>query len=196
MKTAYNITYTQAGVSCFLGQESGKFKVQFPPQADSMVKSPVNVELRNVNFENKKMTDFTNEVPFDYWNKLANQVITISSLLGGFSIAIIANILVSQNDTRLVKIIMLVSTLAGSFFLVTIFAMTKLMLMTTEGYPFNVIGSDLTLPRIIGTISFFLGILSLIAMISLSGWTKSRKMGRISTGLGILTLILIMLMTT
>lgn len=63
------------------------------------------------------MTDFTNEVPFDYWNKLANQVITISSLLGGFSIAIIANILVSQNDTRLVKIIMLVSTLAGSFFL-------------------------------------------------------------------------------
>ena len=27
-KTATNITYTQAGVSC-LGQESGKFKVQF-----------------------------------------------------------------------------------------------------------------------------------------------------------------------
>jgi len=26
---AANITYTQAGVSCFVGQESGKFKVQF-----------------------------------------------------------------------------------------------------------------------------------------------------------------------
>jgi hypothetical protein len=24
-----NITYTQAGVSCFVGQESGNFKVQF-----------------------------------------------------------------------------------------------------------------------------------------------------------------------
>ncbi len=24
-----NITYTQAGISCFVGQESGKFKVQF-----------------------------------------------------------------------------------------------------------------------------------------------------------------------
>jgi hypothetical protein len=24
-----NITYTQAGVSCFVGQESGKIKVQF-----------------------------------------------------------------------------------------------------------------------------------------------------------------------
>ncbi len=32
MKTrtpAGNITYTQAGVSCFVGQESGKFEVQF-----------------------------------------------------------------------------------------------------------------------------------------------------------------------
>ena len=56
------------------------------------------------------MEDLTTEIPFEYWNKLANQVIAISSLLGGFSIAIIANILVSQNDSRLVKIIMLVST--------------------------------------------------------------------------------------
>ncbi|MBL0308210.1 MAG: hypothetical protein IPP77_00470 [Bacteroidetes bacterium] len=28
-KTTANITYTQAGVSCFVGQESSKFKVQF-----------------------------------------------------------------------------------------------------------------------------------------------------------------------
>ena len=142
------------------------------------------------------MTDLTTGIPFEYWNKLANQVITISSLLGGFSIAIIANILVSQNDSRLVKIIMLVSTLAGSFFLVTIFAMTKLLLMTTDGYPFQVAERDLALPRLLGTISFFLGVFSLITMISLAGWTKSKMMGRISTGLGILTFILILLMMT
>lgn len=28
-KTSHNITYTQAGVSCFVGQESSKIKVQF-----------------------------------------------------------------------------------------------------------------------------------------------------------------------
>jgi hypothetical protein len=28
-RPAYNITYTQAGVSCYVGQESGKFVVQF-----------------------------------------------------------------------------------------------------------------------------------------------------------------------
>jgi hypothetical protein len=28
-KASHNITYTQAGVSCLVGQESGKFEVQF-----------------------------------------------------------------------------------------------------------------------------------------------------------------------
>ena len=34
-----NITYTQAGVSCFVGQESGKIKVQFFV-GSSVVKNP------------------------------------------------------------------------------------------------------------------------------------------------------------
>jgi hypothetical protein len=38
-RPAYNITYTQAGVSCFVGQESGKFKVQFFVKS-SVVKIP------------------------------------------------------------------------------------------------------------------------------------------------------------
>jgi len=28
-KASHHITYTQEGVSCFVGQESGEFKVQF-----------------------------------------------------------------------------------------------------------------------------------------------------------------------
>lgn len=35
----HNITYTQAGVSCFVGQESGIFEVQFFV-GSSVVKSP------------------------------------------------------------------------------------------------------------------------------------------------------------
>ena len=102
------------------------------------------------------MQDFSCQIPFEYWNKLANQIITISSLLGGFSIAIIANILVSSSDSRIVKWIMVVSTLAASFFMVTIFGMTKLVLMTTEGYPFPVVSADLTLPRLVGKFLFSL----------------------------------------
>ena len=136
------------------------------------------------------------EITFEYWNKLADQTITISSLLGGFSIAVIANLLVSDVNTRISKTILVVSTLAASFFLVTVFGMTDLLMKTTVGYPFKVVENDLFLPRIIGTVSFFLGITSLIALISLAGWTKSKKMGRFTTIVGIITLILILFMTT
>lgn len=44
------------------------------------------------------MVDLTTDVPLEYRNRLANEVITISSLLDGFSIAIIANILVSYRS--------------------------------------------------------------------------------------------------
>ena len=91
---------------------------------------------------------------------------------------------------------MAVSTLAASFFLTTVFAMTHLLLKTTVGYPYKVVDNDLMLPRVVGEIAFFLGIISLLAMISISGWTKSKRMGRFTTILGIITLILILLMTT
>ncbi|MDB4025696.1 hypothetical protein N9438_03985 [Flavobacteriaceae bacterium] len=136
------------------------------------------------------------ELTFEYWNKLAEQTITISSLLGGFSIAVIANFLVSDLNTKLSKSIMAVSTLAASFFLITIFAMTNLLMKTTVGYPFKVVDNDLMLPRVVGVIAFFIGIISLVALISMSGWTKSKKMGRFTTILGTITLLLILLMIT
>jgi|AntRauTorckE5430_2_1112549.scaffolds.fasta_scaffold05266_2 uncharacterized membrane protein YozB (DUF420 family) len=136
------------------------------------------------------------EITFEYWNKLADQTIMISSLLGGFTIAVIANLLVSEVNTRIFKNIMIVSTLAASFFLVSVFAMTTLLMKTTTGYPLEVIESDLIFPRIVGAISFILGIISLIAIISLAGWTKSKKMGRFTTAVGIFTLVLILTMTT
>ena len=136
------------------------------------------------------------ELTFEYWNKFAEQTITISSLLGGFSIAVIANFLVSDLNTKLSKSIMAVSTLAASFFLITIFAMTNLLMKTTVGYPFKVVDNDLMLPRVVGEIAFFIGIISLVALISMSGWTKSKKMGRFTTILGTITLLLILLMIT
>jgi hypothetical protein len=136
------------------------------------------------------------EISFEYWNKLANQIIMISSLLGGFSLTIIANILVSKANTPIVRKILIAATLAGSFFLISVFAMTKLLMITTDGYPLVVTSANLMVPRIIGTISFFFGIFSLIAIMSLAGWTKSKTMGKFTTTLGIVTLVVILLMVT
>ena len=136
------------------------------------------------------------EITFEYLNKLASQIITICSLLGGFSIAIIANFLVSDTKSRLTNRIMVTSIFAACFFLVTLFAMTKVLMMTTKGYPTKVLINDLTPYRTIGAISFLFGIISLLIMISMSGWTKSKRMGIFTTIVGIITLIFILIMTT
>jgi hypothetical protein len=46
------------------------------------------------------------EISFEYLNKVANQIIVICYLLGGFSIAVTANFLVSELNTRLSNNIM------------------------------------------------------------------------------------------
>ena len=134
------------------------------------------------------------ELSFDYWNKLADQMIVISSLLGGFSIAVIANFLVSDTNTRLSRNIMKAAVLAAGSFLVSLFAMTNILMMTTDGFFREITEGDLIVPRIIGIMTLLLGIISLVTMIALAGWTKSKSMGRFTTTIGILTLILILLM--
>ena len=133
---------------------------------------------------------------FEYWNKLAEQIIVISSLLGGFSIAVIANFLVSDANTRLSRNIMKAAVLAASFFLVSVFAMTKVLMMTTNGFPFKVTEVDFKISSIVGGMTLLFGIMSLLTMIALSGWTKSRKTGIFTTIVGILTFILILIMLT
>jgi len=133
---------------------------------------------------------------FEYWNKLAGQIIVISSLLGGFSITVIANFLVSSVNTRLSRNIMKTAVLAACFFLVSLFAMTKVLMMTTDGFPLKVTEGDFNISSIIGGMTLLFGIMSLITMIALAGWTKSKKMGIFTTVVAILTFILILIMLT
>lgn len=79
-------------------------------------------------------------------------------------------------------------------FLVTVFAMIQIAMLTTPGgYIKNVISSDFIVPRIIGLTTFMIGLFSLTGMISLSGWTKSKKVGKFTTMIGVLTLLLILI---
>ncbi len=133
------------------------------------------------------------EMSLEYWNKLADQIIVISSLLGGFSIAVIANILMSEANTRLARNIMKAAVLAASFFLVSVFAMTKVLMMTTDGFPLEMTQGDIKISSIVGGMSLLLGIMSLITLIALAGWTKSRKMGIFTSVVGILTFIIILI---
>ncbi|MEM7551497.1 MAG: hypothetical protein AAF363_17575 [Bacteroidota bacterium] len=136
------------------------------------------------------------ELPFEYWNKLSNQLILISVFLGGFSIALTANLLVSKSDHKLHNFILKAATMSSGSFLSAVFAMTNILLTTTEGYPFEVEHSQLNTPRVIGVLGYATGVLSLIIIIGLSGWTKSRGTGIFTTVVSIITLILFFVSST
>lgn len=134
------------------------------------------------------------ELSFEYMNKLASQTQFIGALLCGFSLTVLV-LLFEKKDADQINInIFRFSILSTGAFLVSIFAMSNIVMVTTEGFPFEVDQSDLILPRILGITSFFVGIISITVIISLFGWTKSRKLGLFSTTIGILTLILMILM--
>jgi phage shock protein PspC (stress-responsive transcriptional regulator) len=133
------------------------------------------------------------EMPFSYWNDLANQMIITSALLSGFSIAIVANLLVYNSDRRLIRIILKIATAAAGFFLISLFAIQSIAIKTSDSYPFELTHSAIQFPRIIGGIALMLGIIALCSIIALSGYTKSKHTGVFTTMIGIVTLIIIFL---
>lgn len=136
------------------------------------------------------------ELTLEYWNELAKQIILISSLLSGFSITVVANLLVSDKDDKITNRILKSATLSAACFLVTLFAMVQVYMLCTPGYPEDIVVKDLFIPRTIGMLAFMVGLFALATMISLSGWTKSKKMGRYTTVIGIVTLLLILVTMT
>ena len=130
------------------------------------------------------------ELPFEYWNKLSSQFILISVFLGGFSIAITANLLISKSKTRLYGVILKLATMSSGGFLTAVLAMTNIIMVTTAGYPGEVTQSELNTPRIIGLLGHLVGVVSLLTIIGLSGWTKSKGTGIFTTVVSLITLIL------
>lgn len=133
------------------------------------------------------------EMPFSYWNDLANQMIITSALLSGFSVAIVANLLVYDSDKRLVRIILKIATVAAGFFLISLFAIQSIAIKTSVSYPFELTHSAIQFPRILGGIALMLGILALCSIIALSGYTKSKRTGIFTTIVGVFTLLIIFL---
>ncbi|MTI39205.1 hypothetical protein [Fulvivirga lutimaris] len=130
------------------------------------------------------------ELPLEYWNKLSSQFILISVFLGGFSIAITANLLINQTEKRLYNVILKLATTSSSGFLTTVFSMTNIVLATADGSPISITQSELNTPRVIGFLGYLVGVLSLLTILGLSGWTKSKATGIFTTVVSAITFIL------
>lgn len=128
---------------------------------------------------------------FEYWNELSRQFILISTFLGGFSLAVLATLLVENDLTKIKKVIFKAAAISAAAFLIAIFGMTKILLMTTEGYPLEASHSKIIFPRIVSFFTFVIGIASQITIVALSGWTQSKALGRFTTVIGVIAFLLI-----
>lgn len=113
--------------------------------------------------------------------------------MSGFSIAILANLLTYKTDSKVATYVFRLTSVAAGCFLVTVFALTKIIKMTTEGYQYETTAEDFAFTGGLTTIAFVIGILTLSAVIALSGWIKSKKTGIFTTIIGFLTLLFIVM---
>ena len=134
------------------------------------------------------------EISIEYWNKLASQTILISSLMTGFSITVLVSLIIYNSENRYANYTLEAAMVASGSFLVSIFSFTKMVMMTTPGFPMKFTDADLMAPRFIGSLSLLIGIISLCAFLSFIGWIKSRKLGIFSTFVGVITFILVVSM--
>ena len=134
------------------------------------------------------------QIPVEYWNKLAQQIVLISSLLGGFSISVVVSLLTFESTNRFVNYTLIAATVAAGSFLACLFCWTDILMMTTEGYPFAFSKPKFGLDRLLGGITLFSGIVSMCLVIALAGWIKSKSIGRFTSTVGFITFLIILVM--
>ncbi len=134
------------------------------------------------------------ELSFEYWNQLAAHTINICSLLAGFSIAVIISLLVYEKNSKIITAILMLATVAASCFLSTLFAMTQILMKTTPGFPFPVEDKVFFWPRALGMFSYVIGIIALLLVIALSGWTKSKQIGMFTSVVSFIAFVFIAIM--
>ncbi len=115
------------------------------------------------------------ELPQEYFRVLAEQLVFISVFLGGISATILGTLIVVNNNSKIMKFMILGLSLAAVSFIVAVFGMNKVLIILTPNSPYQNSNELLFYPRLVGGLSFFIGIYSLIAVISLSGWLKQKN---------------------
>lgn len=129
------------------------------------------------------------ELPLEYLNQLSRQMLFISALLGGFSLTVVVMLMQNKDMGRLMMNLFRLAIVSTGSFLLAIFSFTRIIILTTEGCPLPLPSRDFNMPRTVGSLCFLLGILAVILILVLAGWTKSKKMGWFTTVIGIVMLL-------
>jgi hypothetical protein len=119
-----------------------------------------------------------------YLAALAGQIGSLSAFLGGFAATFLALLLTIEREDRVSAAAIGCAAGASALFIAAVVACTGLTAMLHPDAPRRVAGAGTALAQGVMTGAFGLGTLLLLAALALSGWTRSRRIGRITTAAG------------
>ena len=124
------------------------------------------------------------DLPPAYLAEIARQLASVSALLGGFSATFLATLLFARVEHRLASWTIGGSALSACLFIVSVLALTMLMIGLNPSAPPGMVPEASVLrARVVGLLSFLIGMYALLATLGLSGWLRSRRMGWVTTGI-------------
>lgn len=136
-----------------------------------------------------------NELPEDYFKFIAEHLAFISVFLGGISATILGTIILHKKESKILNAMIIGLSLAAVSFIVAVIGMNKIQVILEPNYPFYGKEGLLDFPRLVGVLSFYIGIFSLLTVIGLTGWMKSRKIGVFTAAIAIISGILVFFLT-
>lgn len=130
------------------------------------------------------------ELEDTYLLSLAQQTLVIGIFLGGFSATMLATLIVSEFKGKLFNFILIGLTISSLSFLISVLTDFNIICALTPGYPLGIRHNLINFWRATGAFALLLGMISLISVIGLSGWLKSKKLGMYTTVIGAIALII------
>lgn len=134
-------------------------------------------------------------ISLSYLQELAKQAVFLSAFLGGFSATFLGTILVSKLKSNLANALIITLSLASASFIVSVIALTMIVVVLGPDSPYHITSDQLLFPRLLGFATFMLGTYTLIIVIGISGWIRSRSIGIVTTLIAIIASYLIFNLT-
>lgn len=116
-----------------------------------------------------------------YLSSLASQLASLSAFLGGFAATFLATLLTLGQQGRLMTATIGFAVASAVSFVVTVVAATTVTTIYHPAAPVSMANMGARLPTTVMSLGFSLGLLSLLASLGCSGWTRSRSVGWITT---------------
>ena len=124
----------------------------------------------------------------DYLAETARQTASLSAFFGGFVAAFIGTLLLFNSRPRLASWAIGSATLSAVAFIVAVINATKVVVSLPLYTPTNLsnLPAAIVRARLLGTISFGVGIYGLLFSLGLSGWLHSKRTGIITSTFAII----------